>query len=236
MPVGCASSGIFGLCCPTADGSMLPCCDSSVGGEKRMQEEWKSLIYIDHAGMLPLHYTTLYRILWNWSLIASYPLAVALYFWILLHFFIFCLFIMCGLSVYISIINNKYQPLLNIWDVLSLEECTSILMIQSELKLIFLNMISVVDRDVAWNQIKSITGFGPGGSKSNSLFWVASRNLPPTNYNSSVHLVDLKASLKPSCSANSACDAAGATGACCPTEGTGQSPGITLGCCPTLHS
>ena len=68
MPVGCASSGIFGLCCPTADGSMLPCCDSSVGGEKRMQEEWKSLIYIDHAGMptlqyITLHDTTLYYIL-----------------------------------------------------------------------------------------------------------------------------------------------------------------------------
>ena len=60
MSVGCASSGIFGLCCPTADGSMLPCCDSSVGGEKRMQEEWKSLIYIDHAGMPAIHYTTLH--------------------------------------------------------------------------------------------------------------------------------------------------------------------------------
>ena len=60
IPVGCASSGIFGLCCPTADGSMLPCCDSSVGGEKRMQEEWKSLIYIDHAGMPTIHYTTLH--------------------------------------------------------------------------------------------------------------------------------------------------------------------------------
>ena len=96
--------------------------------------------------------------------------------------------------------------------------------------LTFHNIFTVVDRDVAWNQIKSITGFGSGGSKSNSLFWVASRNLPPSNYNSSVHVVDLKASLKPSCSANSACDAAGATGACCPTEGTGQTPGITLGC------
>ena len=48
--VGCASSGMLGMCCPTADGLMLACCDSQVGGEKRMQEEWKSLIYIDHAG------------------------------------------------------------------------------------------------------------------------------------------------------------------------------------------
>ena len=67
MPVGCASSGIFGLCCPTADGSMLPCCDSSVGGEKRMQEEWKSLIYIDHAGMPTLHYMTLHYTLLHFT-------------------------------------------------------------------------------------------------------------------------------------------------------------------------
>ena len=48
---GCASIGMTGLCCPTADGSILACCDSLVSGEKRMQEEWKSLIYIDHAGI-----------------------------------------------------------------------------------------------------------------------------------------------------------------------------------------
>ena len=94
---------------------------------------------------------------------------------------------------------------------------------------------TVVDRDVSWNQIKSITGFGSGGSKTNSLFWVASRTPSPPNYNASVHVVDVKASLKSSCSANSACDAAGAIGMCCPTEGTGQTPGISLGCCPILH-
>jgi hypothetical protein len=95
---------------------------------------------------------------------------------------------------------------------------------------------TVVDRDVAWNQIKSITGFGSGGSKTNSLFWVASRTPSPPNYNSSIHMVDVKASMKSSCSANSACDAAGATGMCCPTEGTGLTPGVSLGCCPLLHS
>ena len=66
-----------------------------------------------------------------------------------------------------------------------------------------------MDRDVAWNQIKSITGFGPGGSKSNSLFWAASRNPAPVNYNGSAHAVDIKGSLRSSCSANSACDAVG---------------------------
>ena len=92
-----------------------------------------------------------------------------------------------------------------------------------------------MDRDVSWNQIKSITGFGSGGSKTNSLFWVASRTPSPPNYNASVHVVDVKASLKSSCSANSACDAAGAIGMCCPTEGTGLTPGVSLGCCPVLH-
>ena len=67
----------------------------------------------------------------------------------------------------------------------------------------------MVDRDVAWNQIKSITGFGPGGSKSNSLFWAASRNPPPMNYNGSARAVDIRGSLKSTCSANSACDAVG---------------------------
>ena len=50
---GCAALGISGLCCPTPDGSMLACCDSLAGGESRMQDEWKSLIYIDHAGSCP---------------------------------------------------------------------------------------------------------------------------------------------------------------------------------------
>ena len=70
-------------------------------------------------------------------------------------------------------------------------------------------LLTVVDRDVAWNQIKSITGFGPGGSKSNSLFWAASRNPPPPNYNGSAHGLDIKGSIKQACSANSACDAVG---------------------------
>ena len=42
---------MLGLCCPTPDGAMLACCDALLGGEKRMQEEWRSLIYVDHAGM-----------------------------------------------------------------------------------------------------------------------------------------------------------------------------------------
>jgi hypothetical protein len=35
---------------------MLACCDALLGGEKRMQEEWRSLIYVDHAGKIKLKY------------------------------------------------------------------------------------------------------------------------------------------------------------------------------------
>ena len=68
---------------------------------------------------------------------------------------------------------------------------------------------AVIDRDTAWNQIKSIQGFGSGGSKTNSLFWVASRLPALTNYNSTAHVPDVKNSVKAACSSNSACDAMG---------------------------
>ena len=46
--LGCRALGMIGQCCPTAEGSFLACCDT-VG---QMQDEWKSLIYIDLAGYL----------------------------------------------------------------------------------------------------------------------------------------------------------------------------------------
>ena len=137
----CASTGMTGLCCPTADGAMLACCDT-VGGAARMQDEWKSLIYIDHA---------------------------------------------------------------------------------------------VVDRDKAWDQVKATSGFGPGGSKSNSLFWVASRLPALSGYNGTAKAADPKGAIKAACASNSACDAMGLVGQCCPTETTSQYPGTVLGCCPTVH-
>lgn len=48
--LGCAAIGMSGLCCPTPEGSILACCDGAPGGEKRMQDEWKSLMFLDHAG------------------------------------------------------------------------------------------------------------------------------------------------------------------------------------------
>jgi hypothetical protein len=39
--------GMTGLCCPSAEGSMLACCNTVDGA---MADEWRSLIYADHAG------------------------------------------------------------------------------------------------------------------------------------------------------------------------------------------
>ena len=83
---------------------------------------------------------------------------------------------------------------------------------------------AVVDRDKAWTEIVNAGGFGTGGSKSNSLFWAASRP-PPVAYNLTHN--DPRNSIKAACSANSACDALGMINDCCPTE-----KGVYLGCCP----
>lgn len=39
-------AGLVGNCCPNNDGEYLACCDNS---NHRMQDEWLSLIYLDHA-------------------------------------------------------------------------------------------------------------------------------------------------------------------------------------------
>lgn len=45
---GCAGTGLQGNCCPTPEGLNLACCD--VGSTTpRMQDEWRSLIFIDRA-------------------------------------------------------------------------------------------------------------------------------------------------------------------------------------------
>jgi len=85
-------------------------------------------------------------------------------------------------------------------------------------------------------QVKGTTGFGPGGSKSNSLFWVASRPPPTVGVNVTAKAADPKASVKAACTANSACDAMGLVGNCCPTDTTSLYPGTSLGCCPTVVS
>jgi hypothetical protein len=82
----------------------------------------------------------------------------------------------------------------------------------------------VQDQKSAWDEMLSVKNFGPGNSKSNSLYWVASR---PNNLSKVKNINGTTAFSTKSCSKNSACDAAGMMGDCCPTT-----EGIFLGCCP----
>lgn len=43
--IECVALGLQGACCPTAEGTMLSCCDS-----KGISDEWKSYIHADLAG------------------------------------------------------------------------------------------------------------------------------------------------------------------------------------------
>ena len=93
---------------------------------------------------------------------------------------------------------------------------------------------AVVDRVSAWNGLMKITetNFGSGNSKANSLYWAASRSGPPPGWDS---LSVIKSPgnytgfIDKRCNANSACDASGLLGDCCP-----GSNGIMLGCCPKI--
>ena len=52
ISLACSGLGLTGMCCPAPDGSMLACCDAN-GGPRMMQDEWRSLLYVDHAGSTP---------------------------------------------------------------------------------------------------------------------------------------------------------------------------------------
>ncbi len=94
--------------------------------------------------------------------------------------------------------------------------------------LIYINS-AIINRDNAWNNIMQLNNFGQGGSKSNSLFWTASRSEPISNSLVSNWSRDPHTYVKKECSANTACVALNVVGDCCPNE-----QGIFLGCCPTV--
>lgn len=74
---------------------------------------------------------------------------------------------------------------------------------------------SVVDREAAWERLRMVNTFGAGNSKSNSLYWAASRAAPLPGFNASATPPRSPLSAVPSaCSANSACDALGETYDC----------------------
>lgn len=90
-------------------------------------------------------------------------------------------------------------------------------------------MHAVVDQDAAIKQIMTLEEFGAGNSKTNMILWTLSRP-PPITYNDTAipvrHVIDKE------CIKNSACDATGLHGQCCPTDDSWQGPGVFLGCCP----
>lgn len=91
----------------------------------------------------------------------------------------------------------------------------------------------MIDRDLAWQKILTLTTFGDGNSRSNSLYWAATRapkSVTPSQLELARNVSDYAAEVLPSCGANSACDVLGLQGLCCPTAG-----GVFLGCCPNLH-
>ena len=85
----------------------------------------------------------------------------------------------------------------------------------------------------AWDEIMMGKYYGPGNSKANLLFWAASRsNFTNATTLKQVQKVNYNQTIQSTCTHNSACDARGLTGDCCPTMGK-QS--LMLGCCPTVQ-
>ena len=64
-----------------------------------------------------------------------------------------------------------------------------------------------------------------------SLLWAASRPPAPPGSDITVHAPDYSGSILQTCAGNSACDAIGMTGKCCPSD---NPAGVFLGCCPQL--
>jgi endo-1,3(4)-beta-glucanase len=91
--------------------------------------------------------------------------------------------------------------------------------------------LAILDKDAAWDRILALPSFGAGNSRANTLFWAASRPPPQSDFNLSALLISNSSahrdfSMKSSCALNSACDALGLSGECCPGEN-----GMNLGCC-----
>lgn len=68
---------------------------------------------------------------------------------------------------------------------------------------------AVIDRDSAWKSIQTHPSFGQGGSRSNSLYWAASRPAPPINYSAILKAPNYASLIPKNCSSNSACNIAG---------------------------
>lgn len=86
---------------------------------------------------------------------------------------------------------------------------------------------AIIDRNAAWKALMELPTFGSGGSRTNSLYFAATRSIPPKNYTFVPQAPNFLDLIPTSCKNNSACNAIGMFGECCPIK-TGD---ISLGCC-----
>ncbi|CAN0000070.1 unnamed protein product, partial [Phaeothamnion confervicola] len=90
---------------------------------------------------------------------------------------------------------------------------------------------AVVQPDAAWDNLDGLNIYDSGNSRSNALYWIATRPQRAANataYNSSAFAFDVE--VEAQCAANSPCFAQGLVEDCCPTAA-----GDWLGCCPSYN-
>ena len=90
---------------------------------------------------------------------------------------------------------------------------------------LFMDM-AVVDRESAYEQLTKLTEVGPGASKTNALMWAVSR---PNPMQIEIPPHEAQQVAPQECKYNSACDATGVLGNCCPGD-----DGAQLQCCPKV--
>jgi hypothetical protein len=91
---------------------------------------------------------------------------------------------------------------------------------------------AIVDPDSAWESLTALNIFDSGNSKTNALYWAATRPRHTKAYIATGFAevaAAAAADVPQSCLLNSACFAQGLTENCCPTES-----GVMLGCCPSV--
>ena len=116
------------------------------------------------------------------------------------------------------------------WPVISNTPLESM---EDEWKYIALSVYAMVDREDAWRRIMMQGYFGTGGSRTNALYWAASRPPAVAGYNTSARAPSPSTLIKSACAVNSACDAIGLVGECCPVGpgSTIAASGTFLACC-----
>ena len=89
---------------------------------------------------------------------------------------------------------------------------------------------AIINGPKSWSEIMKGDNYGPGDSKTNLLFWAASRSKFSDPENVEVGKVYFNQTIQSACAHNSGCYAQGLVGECCPSSG-----GLMLECCPTVQ-